>query len=341
MHYLVTGHTGFKGAWLTVLLESLGHQVSGLALDPEPGSLFDQSEISKLLVRDARVDIRDSVAVAEVLAAVQPDVVLHMAAQPLVRYSYAHPRETFETNVMGTFNLLEAAQAVPSIKAQLIVTTDKVYRNVGSSDGYVETDALGGQDPYSASKSMADILTASWRDSFRTVPIGVARAGNVIGGGDVCEGRLLPDLLRAFATGEPAPIRHPNAVRPWQHVLDCLAGYYLLSCELVQGRSIGAWNFGPDPQDAVEVGQIASIAADLWGPPAAWVQIEADELHEAELLTLNSSKAHRLLDWKNHLAHGEAVRWTIEWSKSVQAGNDPLSVTSMQIENFKELSGLV
>ena len=338
MHYLITGHTGFKGAWLTVLLDSLGHQVSGLALDPEPGSLFDQSRVSGLLTHDLRVDVRDSTAVVQGLTEVQPEVVIHMAAQPLVRYSYTHPRETFETNVMGTFNVLQAAQAIASIKAQVIVTTDKVYRNVGSSAGYVESDPLGGQDPYSASKSMADILTSSWRDSFATGPIGIARAGNVIGGGDVCQGRLLPDLLRSFASGELAAIRHPQAVRPWQHVLDCLAGYYKLSLQLVSGHAVGEWNFGPDPKDAVEVGRIASIAAELWGSTAAWVKVPADDLHEAQLLTLNSSKAHAELGWSNQLGHADAVAWTVEWSKQVLGGEDPLTATRAQVKAFQGLT---
>ena len=340
MHYLVTGHTGFKGAWLTVLLDSLGHQVSGLARDPEPGSLFERSDISTLLAHDIRADIRDPAAVSQAFAAVQPEILIHMAAQPLVRYSYAHPRETYETNVMGTYNVLEAAQGQEALRAQVIVTTDKVYRNVGTMRGYTESDALGGRDPYSASKSMADILASSWRDSYRTSPIGIARAGNVIGGGDVCEGRLLPDLLKAFADGRPAHVRHPAAIRPWQHVLDCLAGYYLLSRALMEGKFIGEWNFGPDPEDAVEVGQIATLAAELWGETAAWVQVEAGDLHEAQVLTLDSSRAHEALRWANQLPHREAVEWTVEWTRRARRGEDPLELTREQAARFLGLCGL-
>ncbi|MFZ4497882.1 MAG: CDP-glucose 4,6-dehydratase, partial [Candidatus Nanopelagicales bacterium] len=228
MHYLVTGHTGFKGAWMTMWLTSQGHQVSGLALDPEPGALFETAKLHPLLAHDIRADIRDSANVMDALRVTAPDVVIHLAAQPLVRESYLNPRWTFETNVMGTMNVLEAVQQTPSVKTQLIITTDKVYRNVNQVAGYVEPDPLGGDDPYSASKAMADLLTHSWVTSFGGPPTAVARAGNVIGGGDVCKDRLIPDVIAALASGKAPVLRYPNAVRPWQHVLDCINGYLML-----------------------------------------------------------------------------------------------------------------
>ena len=340
MHYLITGHTGFKGAWLTLLLQSLGHEVSGIALDPELGSLFEVTGVSENLIHDIRHDVRVVEGLEEAFRTISPDVIVHMAAQPLVRHSYVNPRETFETNVMGTFNVLEAARATSSIAAQLIVTTDKVYRNVNQREGYLETDALGGRDPYSASKAMADILATSWSASFDSAPIGIARAGNVIGGGDVCRDRLMPDLLAAFTTGEVAAIRYPQSVRPWQHVLDCLSGYYALSLALLDGRAQGEWNFGPAASDAVEVGEIATLAAQEWGQGAAWKYEQPDAIHEAELLVLDSSKAEMNLGWNNTLDHRLAVRWTVEWSKSVLEGRNPREVTLAQIQRFKEASSL-
>jgi len=215
MHYLITGHTGFKGAWLTIWLESLGHEVSGISLDPLSGSLFETANLSDLLANDFRLDIRDAPAVRATISKTSPDVVFHMAAQPLVRESYKDPRGTFETNVMGTLNVLEAVSATPSVKAHVVITTDKVYRNVNQVAGYKETDPLGGDDPYSASKAMADILTHSWVTSFGGPPTAIARAGNVIGGGDVSPDRLLPDLLTSYSAGIAPTLRYPEAVRPW------------------------------------------------------------------------------------------------------------------------------
>ena len=211
LHYLVTGHTGFKGAWLVALLRSRGHQVSGLALDPVPDALYTRAGLDAQVEHDLRVDIRDAAATAAGVARVSPDVVLHLAAQPLVRESYQDPRTTFETNVTGTLNVLEAVQNTPSVKAHVVITTDKVYRNVNQESGYVESDPLGGDDPYSSSKAMADLLTQSWVTSFPGAPTAIARAGNVIGGGDVSRDRLLPDLLTAFRDGRAAVLRVPES----------------------------------------------------------------------------------------------------------------------------------
>ncbi|WP_006247523.1 CDP-glucose 4,6-dehydratase [Mycolicibacterium tusciae] len=338
MHYLVTGHTGFKGTWLTMLLLSRGHQVSGLALDPVEGSLFDRVSLADQLVSDFRVDIRDVEATTAAASAAAPDVVVHMAAQPLVRESYRNPHYTYVTNAIGTLNVLEAVAASSSVRAHVVVTTDKVYRNVGQEDGYDEADPLGGDDPYSASKAMADLLAQSWVRSFPGPPTAVARAGNVIGGGDVSRDRLLPDLISAYAHGEAPRLRFPRAVRPWQHVLDCLNGYLTLVDALLAGRGLGQWNFGPGRDSFVEVGQVATLAADLWGGGAHWELDGGDHPREADLLALDASKAQRELGWRNRLGFRDAVGWTIEWERRVYKGSDALAVTREQIAAFEGLA---
>jgi CDP-glucose 4,6-dehydratase len=337
VHFLVTGHTGFKGAWLSLLLASRGHQVSGLALDPEPGALFTRARVSEILEHDVRLDIRQADATAREIARIAPDVVIHMAAQPLVRASYADPRWTIETNVMGTLAVLEGVAASPGVRAAVMVTTDKVYRNVERIDGYVEDDALGGRDPYSASKAMADILVASWTSSFSTPPTAVARAGNVIGGGDVSVDRLMPDLIRAFTEASAAELRSPDAVRPWQHVLDCLAGYLLLVDALLVGGGHGAWNFGPDPASFRTVGETADLAAGLWGKQARWVRDASSHPHEAGLLTLDATRARSELGWTDVLDFSAAVGWTVDWARRVHAGEDPRAVCMEQISRFAGL----
>lgn len=337
MHYLVTGHTGFKGAWLTLLLLSRGHRVSGLALDPAEGSLFKRAGLADQLAADFRVDIRDAPATAAAVSTAAPDVLVHMAAQSLVRESYNSPRYTYETNVMGTLTMLEAAAANPSVRAQVVVTTDKVYRNVGQRAGYVETDPLGGDDPYSASKAMADLLAQSWIRSFHGAPTAIARAGNVIGGGDVSCDRLLPDLIAAFAEGRVPRLRLPSAVRPWQHVLDCLNGYVTLAEALLGGSGLGQWNFGPGRDSFVEVGEVATLAAELWGGGAQWDLDGRDHPREANVLALDAAKAERELGWRNRLGFREAMAWTIDWERRVHAGADPLTVTREQIAAFEGL----
>jgi CDP-glucose 4,6-dehydratase len=334
MHYLVTGHTGFKGAWLVMLLKSQGHVVSGLSLDPLDGSLFERAGVTSLLENDYRVDIRDSKATREAIQRVAPDVVFHLAAQPLVRESYLEPRVTFETNVMGTLNVLEAVSQTPSVKAQVVITTDKVYRNVNRVAGYVEDEPLGGDDPYSSSKAMADILTQSWVKSFPGVPTAIARAGNVIGGGDVSKDRLLVDLLDSFAEHVPTSIRYPDAVRPWQHVLDCLNGYVALSDALLAGDGAGEWNFGPGPESFVSVRVIADQAAGLWGNGAAWIDESGSHPHEAGLLALDSSKAEAQLHWKNKLSFAESLQWTVQWRQAVDSGVSVEEITATQIATF-------
>lgn len=340
MHYLVTGHTGFKGAWLVQMLEAAGHQVSGLSLPPAANALFTRARVATLLRHDLRVDIRDASATAAAVAQVAPDVVIHLAAQPLVRESYRDPRTTWETNVLGTFNILDAVARVDTVQAQLIITTDKVYRNVNRVEGYREDESLGGHDPYSASKAAADLLTQSWiASSGCDVPTGIARAGNVIGGGDVCAERLMVDLVAAFSTHQDVHLRYPHAVRPWQHVLDCLAGYVALVDALLAGRQTGeAFNFGPGPDSFVEVGDVAALVARIWGTAARIVVDPAPELHEAGLLSLDASKARRELGWQDRLAFTEAVGWTVDWAKRVLEGGDPRAVCGDQIEAFNQIT---
>lgn len=334
VHVLVTGHTGFKGAWLTLLLRQRGHEVSGLALDPLPGALFEAAGVEPFLSVDARCDIRDAELTRRTIRSMAPDAVVHMAAQPLVRASYEQPRWTMETNVLGTLSVLEGIADTDSIRAAVMVTTDKVYRNVGQHAGYVESDALGGHDPYSASKAMADILISSWVDSFAPCPTAIARAGNVIGGGDVSADRLFPDLLRGFSAGAPVPIRNPRAVRPWQHVLDCLNGYALLLDALLVGDGRGAWNFGPEPDSFRTVAEAADLAALDWGPGASWTGDNGDHPHEAELLTLDATRARTELGWHDRLDFEASVRWTVDWSIRVAAGESARDVTLSQIDAF-------
>jgi CDP-glucose 4,6-dehydratase len=338
MHYLITGHTGFKGAWLTLMLRSAGHQVSGLALDPEPGSLFEQAHLADFLDFDIRADIRDFESLKTGFSTVQPDAVFHLAAQPLVRESYLSPRETMETNVMGTMNVIDAAQSVGTVAGLVVITTDKVYRNINQVAGYLEGDALGGHDPYSASKAMADILTQSWIASFPGLPISIARAGNVIGGGDVCKDRLLPDLMSGFAAGSVVPLRYPAAVRPWQHVLDCLQGYMILMDRtLSNSLPFADWNFGPGPASFKTVAEMADLAASMWGEGAQWNSVGGDHPHEAGLLALDATRARTELNWHDRLDFDSAVSWTVDWYKSVTLGEQPLELTRRQISDFEQM----
>lgn len=336
MHVLVTGHTGFKGSWLSLLLTELGHTVSGVALDPEPVSLFRQANIDERLALDFRSDIRDPATMARALSTSQPDVLIHMAAQPLVRESYTQPRLTMETNVMGTLNVLEAAGASDTLRATLIVTTDKVYRNVGRNDGYIEDEPLGGDDPYSASKAMADLLAHSWVTSFPCPPTAVVRAGNVIGGGDYSKDRLIPDVIAALGKGDKVRLRYPDAIRPWQHVLDCLNGYLMITQRLLatDKRDPSAWNIGPGPDSFVTVAEVSSLVGRRWGTDEAWESAGGEHPDEAAVLALDASKAREELGWQNTLDFTAAVEWTADWYLQVARGEQPLATTLTQIRDF-------
>jgi CDP-glucose 4,6-dehydratase len=335
MHFLITGHTGFKGAWLSMLLHARGHNVSGISLQPETNSLFIKADVQKFLERDIRCDIGESSKLTSYFKQTKPDVVVHLAAQALVRESYKNPINTFETNVMGTLNVMKASLQLKDLRAQLIVTTDKVYRNVNKTFGYVETDPLGGQDPYSASKAMADIAAQSWLSSFGNAPTAIARAGNVIGGGDICADRLIPDLIQSHSSGLKPKLRAPNSIRPWQHVLDCLNGYLILIDGVLGGIADGAWNFGPNENQNKTVADVANIAGALWGVEENWEKDLGNHPHEASVLTLNSNKARTRLGWSNKLNFEESVEWTINWYKNVYGGSSPLEESLRNIEEFE------
>jgi CDP-glucose 4,6-dehydratase len=337
MHYLITGHTGFKGAWLSLWLQSLGHKVSGISLDPIPDSLFERANVSELLQNDFRIDIRKSDEVKSALSQVNPDVVFHMAAQPLVRESYADPRYTFETNAMGTLSLLEAVSNTPSVKAHVVVTTDKVYRNINQVDGYVESDPLGGFDPYSSSKAMADLLTQSWISSFPGTPTTIVRAGNVIGGGDVSKDRLMPDLISAYLNNKVPTLRYPNSVRPWQHVLDCLNGYLMVSESLLSGNEHPMINIGPDKESFVTVAKVAELVASQLSVDSNWNLSDMREPHEAGLLSLDASLAKSALGWHDKLKFNDAIKWTTDWYQKVDRNESARDVTVAQIEDFLNL----
>lgn len=337
MHFLITGHTGFKGTWLALMLWELGHDVSGISLEPEPHSLFRRVGIEKNFTNDLRIDIRNIDNLRVAIPKISPDVVIHLAAQSLVRTGYREPVLTYETNVLGTLNVLEATASTPSIKAQIIVTTDKVYRNEGGKKAFSELDPLGGDDPYSSSKAMADIFTQNWiRENSRPITA-IARAGNVIGGGDVCQDRLVPDLVNAFSNGVPPNLRFPNSVRPWQHVLDCLNGYISLTNYMLKENANGIWNFGPDGEELVSVESLAEKLAVAWGASKKWNLVESQEMKEAPFLALDSSKSRALLHWKNRYQTNEAIAITANWYKQVLEGNTPEKVTRDQIIAFLEI----
>ncbi|WP_394791820.1 CDP-glucose 4,6-dehydratase [Rhodoferax sp.] len=338
----LTGHTGFKGGWLSLCLQALGAKVHGYALDPiTTPNLFEVARVADTLASDTRADLADLVALQAAMTAAQPTVVFHLAAQPLVRASYADPLSTFATNVMGTAHLLEAVRAVPSVRAVVVVTTDKVYDNREWIYPYRESDALGGHDPYSASKGAAEIVTASYRASFFHVAgaaqIATARAGNVIGGGDWAADRLVPDCLQAFADQRPVQLRYPGAVRPWQHVLEPVGAYIQLAQALLDTapQAASGWNFGPDARGDATVGEVAQRLAALWGQGA---RVEIPEggahPHEAGQLRLDISRARAELGWQPRWSLDEALQHTVAWQRAWLAGEDMAAVSRAQIAAY-------
>lgn len=297
-HYLITGHTGFKGAWLIFLLKSRGHDVSGLALNPVPGSIFARANLNEVLIRDFRIDVRDRELTVRAIQAAQPDFVVHLAAQALVREGYRNPLATYETNVLGTLNVLEAVGLTESVKAQLIVTTDKVYLDQGSERFYVENDPIGGHDPYSASKAMADILAGEFLAREGAKPGAVARAGNVIGAGDVSDERLIPDIVGAIENRGRLVLRYPDAKRPWQHVLDCLDGYLRLLHATAESGLNGPFNFGPQEGATLSVRDVVRMVQEELDLPLEAVMGREQVFHESPYLALDSSKARSVLGWE-------------------------------------------
>ncbi|MBE0619359.1 MAG: CDP-glucose 4,6-dehydratase [Burkholderiales bacterium] len=342
---MLTGHTGFKGGWLTLWLHHLGAKVHGYALGPptEP-CLFEVARVGSVLASDTRADLADLVQLKSTLGKAQPEVLFHLAAQPLVRESYRDPLGTLATNVIGTANVLEAARAVDSIRAIVLITTDKVYDNREWAYPYREIDPLGGHDPYSASKAAAEIVAASYRRSFfagearHPARVATARAGNVIGGGDWAMDRLVPDCLRAFAADEPVRLRFPRAVRPWQHVLEPLAGYLQLAERLLarEGAKFArAWNFGPDASGDATVGEVAEGAARLWGEGARVERAPAAKNpHEAGLLRLDSTSARNELGWRPRWSLEQAIEQTVAWHRAWNRDADMTAVSLGQIDAY-------
>lgn len=343
----LTGHTGFKGGWLALWLASKGAFVRGYALDPctEP-NIFAEAKIGNV-IDDVRGDIRDAAKLGSALRDFAPEVVFHMAAQPLVRYSYEDPIGTYETNVIGTARVLDAVRHTPSVRAVVSVTTDKCYENKEWLWGYRETDPLGGYDPYSSSKACAEIVSAAYRQSYFPVDklaehrcaVATARAGNVIGGGDWSTDRLIPDLVRGFLAGEPVRIRRPQAIRPWQHVLEPLHGYILLAEHLLtlDPRYATAFNFGPADDDARPVGWIVERMTHSWGGNARWVLDPDPGVHEAGYLKLDASRARTELGWQPRLHLADALQWLVEWYKAWQKGADMHRFTLDQIAAYESL----
>lgn len=314
----LTGHTGFKGSWLSLWLQSMGAELHGLALDaPTMPALFDEADVGSGMVSTIG-DIRDYSTVFSAMEVCQPDIIIHMAAQPLVRYSYQEPVETYATNVMGTVHVLEAARQVGTAKAIVNVTTDKCYDNKEWVWGYREDEPMGGHDPYSNSKGCAELVTSAYRRSFfqqEGIALASVRAGNVIGGGDWAADRLVPDILRAFEKAQPVVIRYPHATRPWQHVLEPLSGYLMLAEQLyTEGQSFAeGWNFGPNEEDARPVQWIVEQMVQAWGDGASWQLDGGEHLHEANYLKLDISKAKTKLGWQPRWNLATALEKIIDW----------------------------
>ena len=335
---LITGHTGFKGTWLARTLVLAGAEVYGLALKAENDSLF--SLIDNLgLTESAILDIRNRTEVENYFERHQFEGIFHLAAQPLVRRSYREPIETFETNVMGTAHILDSVVSNSSAEWIVVITTDKVYRNLEKMEGYVEDDALGGKDPYSASKAATEMVISAWQTIAgvrgKKIRIASARAGNVIGGGDMAEDRLIPDLIRSFRANTKAVIRNPASIRPWQHVLDPLNGYVSMGLALMQGRTISlAYNFGPGEESKLTVEEMAEYACAQWeGSKGVEITIDSQAPHEAGLLWLSSELAAKELGWSNRFEAREAIAWTLDWEKAAMQ-TSALAALDHQIHEF-------
>lgn len=336
----LTGHTGFKGAWLSRILILAGADVTGYSLEPPTSpSLFEMSGVVSKM-NSTIGDIRDGQKLKASLLAAQPEIVLHLAAQPIVRTSYKDPVGTYETNVIGTVNLLEAVRSCPSVRSLVNITTDKVYLNKEWAWGYRENEELCGYDPYSNSKSCSELVTYSYRNSFfneETSPaISTARSGNVIGGGDRSVDRIVPDCIRSAQEEKTIIVRNPNSTRPYQHVLECLRGYLTLAKAQYKDKAfVGAYNFGPDDESCVTTGQLATLFCDAWGSGASWKNVsEEGAPHEANFLKLQCEKAKGVLGWKPRWGIKTAVEKIVEWEKAVQAGTSAAEITDKQIKEY-------
>jgi CDP-glucose 4,6-dehydratase len=338
---LLTGHTGFKGSWAALWLKRAGAKVTGLALPPDTDpALFDLAGVDGDVDHHV-VDLRDRSAVAEAVAGSRPEIVIHLAAQAIVNRAVREPVETFATNVLGAVHLLDALRSASGLAAILVVTTDKVYENAGDGKAFQEADRLGGRDPYSASKAAVEMAVRAYAETYfapRGVALATARGGNVIGGGDFGEDRLVPDIFRAVRKGETLALRRPEAVRPWQHVLDCVAGYLAYAEALAVGRDVPcALNFGPAAGEKVPVSSVAEAVLSRLGASASWRHDPAKGGHDAATLVLDGTLARRRLGWENRLPGQLAIDWTAEWYQALARGDDMRAATMGQLESYLRL----
>ena len=337
----ITGHTGFKGTWLTRILLNAGADITGYALKPPTTpSLFELTDTKKH-IHSIEADITDAEKLIKVVKEAKPDIIFHLAAQPLVRLSYKEPVETYSTNVMGTVNILEAVRQCDSVNSFVNVTTDKVYENKEWCWGYRENENLCGFDPYSNSKSCSELVTYSYKNSFFTEPdkpaISTARSGNVIGGGDYAEDRIIPDCIRAVKSGQKIVLRNPSSTRPYQHVLECLTGYLLLAQMQYENMIVqGAYNFGPDDESCVTTGELATLFCKAWGNDIQWKSEAENGPHEANFLKLDNTKAKNVLKWYPHWSIKTAVDKVVEWEKSLESSCSAGEITDKQIKEYKE-----
>ncbi len=336
----LTGHTGFKGTWLSRILILAGAEVTGYSLEALTNpSIFEQTKTSSQM-KSIIGDIRDGAKLKAAMVEATPDIVLHLAAQPIVRTSYKDPVGTYETNVMGTVNVLESVRATSSVKSFVNITTDKVYKNKEWFWGYREDEELCGFDPYSNSKSCSELVTYSYKNSFfvenDSPAISTARSGNVIGGGDYATDRIIPDCIRAVEEGKEIILRNPNSTRPYQHVLECLRGYLTLAKAQYEDKSFtGSYNFGPDDESCVTTGELATLFCDIWGNGAAWKNVsEANAPHEANFLKLQCEKAKNILGWYPQWGIKQAIEKIVEWEKAVQSGITAAEITDNQIKEY-------
>jgi CDP-glucose 4,6-dehydratase len=340
----ITGHTGFKGAWLSLWLQDCGAILAGYALAPNTKPNMFEAALVANGMESIIGDVRDLDSLTRAMTGFAPDIVIHMAAQPLVRLSYKKPVETYSTNVMGTVNLFEAVRKTASVKAVVNVTTDKCYENKEWIWGYREDEPMGGHDPYSNSKGCSELITTAYRSSFfnqlASAKVASARAGNVIGGGDWAEDRLIPDIFKSFGSSEPVVVRNPSSTRPWQHVLEPLSGYLALAERLyIDGDKYAeGWNFGPNDDDVKPVRSIIEYLVERWGAGASWILDESAQPHEAQLLKLDISKAKKLLGWAPKWNLVTALDSIVEWQMEWRNGGDLKAITLKQIHKFENVS---
>jgi len=336
MHVLITGHTGFKGAWLVLLLQALGHKVSGYSNTFEKASLFEIAGVSSELQYEMFGDIRDQPKLSGFITETKPDVLIHFAAQSLVGESFRNPSETFSVNVQGTLSVLSAVSEFDKNLATLIITTDKVYQDNGQKREFSESDPLQGSEPYGKSKAIADLISQYWMSTGRLNYLAIARAGNVIGGGDICHERLMPELISNYISGKQPKLRKPGAVRPWQHVLDCLNAYLFISADLTSGGKSETWNIGPEESSQVSVQEVCAITGALFNVSSEMILSTEESFPETDYLALNSLKLRQRLGWRNKYNLNESISQTVLWHQELKAGRHPKEISRSQIKRFLE-----